>query len=172
MGVKSSVIAMAITRKPHCLSYRERRGRGERDRGGVGMSGVGVCRMLYITLSFYSVNRSISPSPPYTSLSLSLSLSLINSFIRSFTPTFSQPSHLLTPSLLYFHSMQSFIQLSIRVLSTHKRIHPCSHLSIESSTHAVIHPCSHAPMQSFIHGVMHPCNHPFMESFTHAVTHP
>ena len=67
--------------------------------------------------------------------------------------------------------MQSVIHLSIRVLSTHARIHPCSHLSIESSTHAVIHPCSHAPMQSPIHGVIHPCSHPSMESCTHAVIH-
>ena len=42
VGLKSSVIAMAITRKPHCLSYREGGGgEGGRERGSVGMSGVG-----------------------------------------------------------------------------------------------------------------------------------
>ena len=45
VGLKSSAIAMAITRKPHCLSYREREG-GERERererwcGNVGLGGL------------------------------------------------------------------------------------------------------------------------------------
>ena len=43
VGLKSSVIAMAITQKPHCLSYRERGGGGrERERwcGNVGLGGL------------------------------------------------------------------------------------------------------------------------------------
>ena len=65
-------------------------------------------------------------------------------------------------SILPFHAVSH--PKSIRALSTHGVIHPCTYLYMESSTHAVIYPWSYPPMQSHIHGVIHPCSHPCMHA--------